>query len=61
MTKEITSARQVCEVNKQMAASNIDTFLARGRKPSAGEAERSDKWEFGPDYDKKNQQCATGK
>ena len=51
-TNEISSARQVSEVHKQLAASNIDTFLARGRKPSAGEAERSDKRGFAPDYDK---------
>jgi len=25
---------------------NIDTFLARGSKPSVGEAERSGKWVF---------------
>ena len=40
-TKEISSSRQVSEVHKHLAASNIDRFFARGRKPSAGEAERS--------------------
>ena len=34
-------------MHKQLAESNIDTFLVRGRKPSAGEAERSGKRGFG--------------
>ena len=36
-------------MHKQLTASNIDTFLVRGRKTSAGEAERT----AAPDYDKK--------
>ena len=36
-----------------MAASNIGTFLARGKTPSVGEAKRSDKRGFAPDYDKR--------
>ena len=59
MTKIISIARQVSEVHEQLAASTIDTFLARGRKSFAGEAERSNKRGSGaaaPSYDKRNQQ-----
>ena len=38
---------KVSEVHRQLAAPNIDTAVARGSKPSAEEAERSGKREFG--------------
>ena len=42
----LMSGRGVSEVHKHLVALNIDTALARGSRPSAGEAERSGKREY---------------